>query len=301
MNNKIRKQVGLVIVLIGITIFTFPYFRISVSDLLTNSRIEKFESNINRLTKEDIAEIENVAMNYNSNLTPDASAVVDPFDVEDYRTEDPLKDFDLTNEVGYIYIPTIGEKLPLYLGATDDNLAKGVAQVDGTAIPIGEVGQRPVIAGHRGYAKQAMFRHLDKLKAGDNIYIFAFGSVLNYVVRDFEEIYPSENDRLAPVKDTDMITLLTCTPYLQNYNRLLVNAVRAENSFVEINSSKSITDTQDTEQPEINQIIESITETERVNPEVRRVKFTMHLVSAAGLLSWIVVFFMIIRLGLKNN
>lgn len=302
--NKVkrRKIIALIIILTGITIFTFPYLRIAYSDLTINSRIDKYENIQKNIDIDEQNKIMDAAANYNSKIRTDAGSVVDPFFVKNYSSENPMNLTDLKEEVGYVYIPAIQEKLPLYLGASEENLAKGLAQVDGTAIPMGRPGERPVIAGHRGYAKQAMFRHLDKLNEGDEIYIFAFGKILTYKVTDQEEIYPSENEKLVPKENVDMITLLTCTPYLQNYNRLLVNAVRAEDKYSIITENENKTEKESIPQDKpvevkelkINDIIEDISKTQPANNTASRTKSILYAIAAVGVISWISIAVMLI-------
>ncbi len=296
--TKKRKITALLIILIGIGVFTFPYARIAVADFLSSSKIREYEEGFRRMDSQIKRSLMEAAESYNAALRPDAGTIVDPFDVEGYAAPNPLENLDPNQEIGYVYIPAIEEKLPLYLGATDENLAKGVAQVEGSAIPMGVIGERPVIAGHRGYAKQAMFRYLDRLKEGDKIYIFALGKLLVYTVTDQEEIYPSENERLQPVANADMITLLTCTPFLQNYNRLLVNAVRDGTSYVPM-ETKSVpsTETEDpTPEPvDITERIREISAKSTVDPVAKRTKTLIYGAAAIGSIAWVVCLIVLIR------
>ncbi|WP_306489455.1 sortase, partial [Anaerococcus octavius] len=64
----------------------------------------------------------------------------------------------------YLSIPKLDKHLPLYLDASLDHISTGVAQVDGTSIPIGGAGTRSVIAGHRGWWTDTMFFMLTNYK-----------------------------------------------------------------------------------------------------------------------------------------
>ena len=129
----------------------------------------------------------------------------------------------------YLSIPKLDKYLPIYLDATNEHISKGVAQVAGTAIPIGGKGTRSALAGHRGWWGDTMFLYVDELESGDYIYIERAEQTMRYVVSDKEIIGPYDWDKLAPRGDLDMITLLTCSPFLPpRPNRLLVNAIRDE-------------------------------------------------------------------------
>ncbi|MFB0958989.1 MAG: class C sortase [Clostridiaceae bacterium] len=130
---------------------------------------------------------------------------------------------------GYLDIPKLGEKLPIYLGATFSHLERGVAQLEGTSLPVGGIGTNSVIAGHRSLARGALlFKHLDKLRPGDRFYIQIFNQTLTYEVIGSEVILPYQRDKLTIQPGRDLVTLLTCTPYGQVTHRLLVYGMRAE-------------------------------------------------------------------------
>lgn len=72
-----------------------------------------------------------------------------------------------------------------------------------------------------------MFLYLDQLNAGDYVYIERAEETLRYIVNDKEVIDPYEWDKLAPRGDADIVTLMTCSPFLPpRPNRLLVNCYR---------------------------------------------------------------------------
>ena len=60
---------------------------------------------------------------------------------------------------------------PIRLDASYEHLDKGVAHIDGTALPTGGVGNRSVIAGHRGWYKDVMFFKSRRFKKKEIKYI----------------------------------------------------------------------------------------------------------------------------------
>ena len=177
---------------------------------------------------EDVAEETKNAEEYNEIVRNSDITVVDPFTAEDYKTS--YEKFQNTNiPFAYLVIPKLDKRLPLYLDATLDHISRGVAQVDGTSIPVGGPGTRSVIAGHRGWWGDTMFLYLDQLNYGDYVYIERAEQTMRYVVSDKEVIDPYDWDKLAPRGDADIISLMTCSPFLPpRPNRLLVNCVRDE-------------------------------------------------------------------------
>ena len=55
-------------------------------------------------------------------------------------------------------------KLPLYLGATLENLRKGAAVMGETSLSLGTKDSNCVIAAHRGYQGIPYFREIEKLE-----------------------------------------------------------------------------------------------------------------------------------------
>lgn len=61
---------------------------------------------------------------------------------------------------------------------------------------------------------------------GDQFYIDIAGEKLAYQIESFKTVLPHEIDDLVIQDGRDLVTLLTCTPYMINTHRLLVTAVR---------------------------------------------------------------------------
>lgn len=125
-----------------------------------------------------------------------------------------------------ISIPSLSVNLPVYHGTSDTTLLKGAGHLFGTALPVGGVGLRPVITAHTGLPEATLFDNLDKIKIGDAVYLRTIGEDFKYEVINREIILPHEVERIAPVADKDLITLITCTPYGINTHRILVTAER---------------------------------------------------------------------------
>lgn len=230
--NLTKRRVGLFIIALGILFMLYPLTPILYNSLMGTRRIEEFRRAENEMDVSTRGSLLSQAQSYNESLSGTTEGVVDPFDVKNYSTVNPL-DYGDGDVFGYISVPKIDELLPIYLGASDYHLSIGVAQVDGTDLPIGGVNTRSVIAGHRGYTTHRIFKNLDKLEKGDLIVLEVLGEQLEYEVYGSEIIEPYEYEKLAVVPEQDTLTLLTCTPFLIGTERLLVNAVRI-NAPVEV-------------------------------------------------------------------
>lgn len=125
-----------------------------------------------------------------------------------------LTDFGLPDEkFGVISIPKLELEMPLYLGATYENMAKGAAVLSETSIPIGGANTNAVIAGHRGWGGASYFRYITDLTLGDEVIITNLWETLRYRVVGTKIIEPHEIENILIQPGRDMVTLLTCHPY----------------------------------------------------------------------------------------
>jgi sortase A len=90
----------------------------------------------------------------------------------------------------------------------------------GTANP-GEMGN-VVIAGHRDI-RGKVFLNLDKLKEGDEIFLYTGLGIYRYIVRGSTIVKPTRIDVMNPTDDA-RLTLITCTPIGLATNRLIIVA-----------------------------------------------------------------------------
>lgn len=118
--------------------------------------------------------------------------------------------------IGYIEIPSIDVKLPLYVGATTDNMASGAAILSNTSMPIGGENTNCVIAGHRGYYGGKFFKDIEEISVGDSVFVTNPWETLEYIVEGFDIIEPSDADAVKIRDGKELVTLLTCHPYASN-------------------------------------------------------------------------------------
>lgn len=139
------------------------------------------------------------------------------------------------NRVAYLDIPAIGVVLPVYLGASEQNMALGAVHLTGTSYPVGGTSSNAVIAAHRGFAQAAMFRDVENLSPGDMVEIENFRETLLYRVVETQVVDPDDLDAVLIRPGCDLLTLSTCHPYGSNEYRFLVVCERvAESSSGEL-------------------------------------------------------------------
>ncbi|WP_376788457.1 sortase [Thermoflexus sp.] len=117
-----------------------------------------------------------------------------------------------------IVIPSIGVDAPIVPGTDWEALKKGVGHHPGTANP-GERGNM-VLAAHNDIYGE-IFRDLEKLRPGDEIWVYAGSHAYRYVVVQRQIVLPTQVEVMAPTRDP-VVTLITCYPYLVDTHRLVV-------------------------------------------------------------------------------
>ena len=66
--------------------------------------------------------------------------------------------------MGYVEIPSINVRLPIYHGESEDVLTKGAAHLEHTSFPIGGENTHACISAHCGYPTQKFFDDIDELE-----------------------------------------------------------------------------------------------------------------------------------------
>lgn len=220
------RKIGYVILFVGIGLLTFCLSNLSYKIFSQDKKMDDFLRSQGEMSTELFERIEK----YNSNVNVDETGLVDPFNSEDIELEGS-KVIDENGIFGYLEIPKINFKKPIYLGANYNHLAKGVGQLDGTSIPVGGKGRRSVLAGHRGWYGDIMLLKVGQLYSNDVVYVHHHGKTLTYKVVGREYISPSDWDRLKPVEDKDMLTILSCDPMYPPFTRrILINCVRVDDT-----------------------------------------------------------------------
>ena len=127
---------------------------------------------------------------------------------------------------GYISIPKIDVNQPIYLGATQGNMAYGVTHLMSTSLPIGGESTHCVLSGHTGYIGRYFFDSLPDLRKGDRVYIKNYFGKLEYQVTGYRKVGPTDTSDMYIERGKDKLTLFTCTDW--GKNRYMVTCERVK-------------------------------------------------------------------------
>lgn len=226
--------IPVLIFLTGLGVLLYPVF----SDLWNQHRQNRLMTDYtNTVTDMEDAErnaLWSAAVQYNQGLQ---AAPQDAFTGADPGPKNPywsLLDPDGTGVMGYLEIPKISLRLPIYHGTGDAALQKGIGHLAGTSLPVGGSGTHCVLSGHRGLPSALLFTDLDQLETGDTFTLYVLDQRLSYQVDQILVVEPEDVSALAPEDGKDYVTLVTCTPYGVNTHRLLVRGSRIEDTQVPV-------------------------------------------------------------------
>ena len=175
------------------------------------------------------AELRKAMFDYNEKLyLSGQSGLIDQLSYE--KPDFLISDYGIDSDVlGYITIPAIDIKLPIYNGANTENMAKGATYLANTSLPVGGKNTNCVIAAHNLYKGICMFKRITELNMGDEIYITNLWEKLVYKVVETKVIDPDGSKTIYIQANRSLVTLSTCYPYPDNYQCYLVYAELVNN------------------------------------------------------------------------
>lgn len=227
MKKRLSTIILILIFLVGLSVLLYPTISDYINSKHQSRAIGNYEKALEDFKQKDISKILKAAENYNERLRNTSGSFYQPDSVGGYET---VLDISGTGIMGYISIKKIRVVLPIYHGTNEGILNVAVGHLQGTSLPIGGKSTHCVLVAHRGLPSATLFSNLDKLEIGDTFTITVLDRLLTYEVDQILIVDPQDVKALQIVKGKDYCTLLTCTPYGINTQRLLVRGVRIKNA-----------------------------------------------------------------------
>ena len=234
----------IVLFLAGLSLLLYPF----ISNEWNTYRQSKLISTYEQVIEEKQEEIDYTAEwdrahAFNQALLP--SILPDSFAIaaaSDEPDEEYMACLNLAGDgtMGYVEIPKIDIKIPIYHTVSDEVLQMAAGHLEGSSLPVGGSDTHTVISAHRGLPSAALFTDLDRLEAGDHFLFYILDEILCYEVDQITIVEPEETEALAVEPGKDFATLLTCTPYGVNSHRMLVRGHRVAYVPEEIQKEQAI-------------------------------------------------------------
>ena len=229
MTRKVKSILCVFSILLAIGFTTYPLISNRYSEK-TRSLIEtKYAEAIELMDDGSLLAAREAAIEYNTALlnVPDQSFSKEALEKASESYEE-LLNVNGDGIMGYVEIPKISVKLPIYHGTGEDSLSRGVGHLLGSSLPIGGKGTHCILTGHSGMAREKMFSDLEQLEKGDVFFLHTLDETLAYMVQDMYTVLPEDTSHLMINGQHDTCTLITCTPFGVNSHRLLVRGERVE-------------------------------------------------------------------------
>lgn len=230
-----KKNMPLILILLlmflGLCILLYPTASNILSKITSTVTIKKYNAAVSQIDESKRKAMWKAAQEYNATIS--GIIKTDAFAVGNKKTTSADAEYTSLLNIddgimGYIDIPSINVYLPVYHGTTTAILQKGAGHLEGSALPVGGAGTNAVITAHRGLPSAKFFTDLDQLEIGDYFYLHVLDQTLAYKVDKISVIEPKNTQALDAVPGEDHATLLTCTPYGINTQRLVVRGIRVK-------------------------------------------------------------------------
>lgn len=245
MKKKAGNLVICIIFLAGLSLLLYPF----VANQWNNYRQKQLISNYEQVVSDkeaaegiDYDAERKKAEDYNEALLP--CVLPDSFALAESSGVDPvyMNTLNIAGDemMGSVEIPKINIKIPIYHTTEEDVLNKGAGHLEGSSLPVGGANTHAVISAHRGLPSASLFTDLDQMKVGDHFLLHVLDETLCYEVDKISVVKPEDTTALAVEDGQDLVTLLTCTPYGVNTERLLVRGHRVPYVEEEVKEEKTV-------------------------------------------------------------
>lgn len=234
MKKYLKKMIIVFIFLSGLSLLLYPMISNKWNDYRQKQLITGYDKTVKEAQQAgriDYEEEWKRARAYNEALLP--AILPDSFAVA-ASSEEPDREYmsclNLTGDgmMGYVEIPKINIKIPVYHTVSTEILEKAAGHLEGSSLPTGGESTHAVISAHRGLPSASLFTDLDKMEDGDHFLLYILDDILCYEVDKISVVDPEDTKDLVVEEGKDFVTLLTCTPYGVNTQRLLVRGHRVD-------------------------------------------------------------------------
>ena len=223
---KKRRYVLLVLLLLlllGVGLATYPMISSYYTARHQSQVSVQFQAALEAMPQAEIQADRAAAERYNREL---AAGTLLHYTTEDGTAYEDILDSAGTGMMGYVEIPVIDVKIPIYHYTTDESLEKGAGHLFGSSLPVGGESTHAILSAHRGLPSAKLFTDLNLVEEGDIFYLHILNQTLAYEVDQIQTVLPDQTESLAIEEGKDYVTLVTCTPYAVNTHRLLVRGHR---------------------------------------------------------------------------
>ncbi len=212
----------------GLCLIAYPSVANYWNTMHQAKTIMDYSDVVSKMDKEDYDAILESAREYNKKLGETGIRwTMTDAEKEEYNRQLKIEGTDV---MGYISMPKVHIKLPIYHGIDEEILQTSIGHMEATSLPVGGKNSHCAISGHRGLPSARLFTDIDKIREGDTWTIHVLNETLTYECDQVRIVLPDDLSEIQIEEGKDLCTLITCTPYGVNTHRLLVRGHRVPNA-----------------------------------------------------------------------
>ena len=227
MKKHLSTIILVLILVIGLSLLLYPTVADWWNSFHASRAIASYDSIVANLSDEDYTNLFEDAQEYNRKLAQLKYPLMYYDEIEGYND---LLNITGNGVMGYVEIPRIDVRLPIYHGTSEGVLQIAAGHMEGTSLPTGGESTHCALSAHRGLPSARLFTDLDKLEVGDTFVLNVIDRVLTYEIDQILIVEPTDVEPLYVTEGEDYCTLVTCTPYGINSHRMLVRGTRTDNA-----------------------------------------------------------------------
>ena len=190
LKKNIVNAIFILIFLMGVGLIAYPTVSNWYNSFHQSFAIINYSDALMKMEKEQIDAIWASAQSYNERL----SRIGNNWSPDDQWIASYMQELDIdgTGIMGYIRIPKIDVKIPIYHTTEERVLQKGIGHLPGTSLPVGGKGSHCIVSGHRGLPTARLFTDLDKMAVGDKFQLNILDKTLAYEVDQVRIVEPED-------------------------------------------------------------------------------------------------------------
>lgn len=236
LKDNIVNTILALVFLAGVGLIAYPTVSDWYNSYHQSYAVMNYADDVAQMEKEQLDAMWESAQEYNREMLANGNV----WNPDERMLARYMEELNINNKgiMGYIVIPKIDVKIPLYHTTSNKVLQRGIGHLEGTSLPVGGEGSHCVVSGHRGLPTARLFTDLDKLSVGDKFQLNIMNRTLAYEVDQIRIVEPEDFSQLQIDPEMDYCTLFTCTPYGINTHRLLVRGhrIKTANGSVDVPS-----------------------------------------------------------------
>lgn len=194
------RKIGIYLVIIGITFFTFYFMYNKALDRQVQDNVDDYIKDTS-VVNEVIDEVQVEEKEENQEVSPNISYTA------------------------ILEIPKIGLKKGVVDNTRNFNSINYAISVDNSSNYPNEKGNF-ILYAHSGNSYIAYFRNLNKVNINDDVYVYYNGVKYHYVIYDKYDIEKTGKAKVISSKENNYITLITCNQERKGYQVVLIGKLQ---------------------------------------------------------------------------